>query len=75
MQFEFNEKFTVLSDFLIINEAILNSEVFEIDKNLKNYQMGDFLLVEEEKFKYTLKFMDVFVIENDYKFRKMRVKN
>ena len=72
----------MLTDFIIINESLIISDAIKFNINDKE-SYNKSLLVEdnqnlnfvhkEEKDNFLLKFTSAFVVQNDYKYRTLRV--
>jgi len=72
----------LVTDILIINESLINSDAIKFNqKDIESYNnslmkenMNESVVTKEEKDYFLLKFTSIFVVQNDYKYRTLKVK-
>jgi hypothetical protein len=72
----------LVTDILIINESLINSDAIKFNKkdiesynnSLMKENMNESVVMKEEKDYFLLKFTSIFVVQNDYKYRTLKVK-
>lgn len=71
----------MVTDILIINESLINSDAIKFNqKDIESYNnslmidMNESVVTKEEKDYFLLKFTSIFVVQNDYKYRTLKVK-
>lgn len=72
----------MVTDILIINESLINSDAIKFNKkdiesynnSLMKENMNESVVMKEEKDYFLLKFTSIFVVQNDYKYRTLKVK-